>query len=317
MSKFALLIGINYIGTNSRLYGCQNDIINFAPILTSKYGYSNKNIVSLMDRRGYQSPTLKNIKDEINKLIILSKKKKASEVLIYYSGHGTNIIDKNKDESDGYDECLVPLDYNNSGFITDDYIYYLLSSFSNNTKVIFIFDSCNSASNTDLPVSYLNKKNTIVTETYSKRASLNKNIFIISGCADDNYSYDTAEPDGTPCGLLSYSIRKTIEQNNYSCNIKQLLEGIYSIITSYNLDQVPVISVGSESININTPVFILEPKKGKIGRNNKKLLNINKRNIIKTQLKAQQQPQEPCKKNNIINYTILFLLYEFAKSINK
>lgn len=38
-----------------------------------------------------------------------------------YSGHGTKIRDDDyKEEEDGYDEALVPLDYQEKGMIRDD-----------------------------------------------------------------------------------------------------------------------------------------------------------------------------------------------------
>ena len=45
-----------------------------------------------------------------------------SEVWIHYSGHGSHIKDMDGDEEDGFDEVLVPLDYDKNGVISDDFI---------------------------------------------------------------------------------------------------------------------------------------------------------------------------------------------------
>ena len=50
MSKLALLIGINYIGTPQQLSGCINDITETKKILKEVYKYEEKNIVSLTDK---------------------------------------------------------------------------------------------------------------------------------------------------------------------------------------------------------------------------------------------------------------------------
>jgi hypothetical protein len=47
--KAALLIGINYKGTNKELYGCENDIYNTKKVLLEKYGFKNENIMILTE----------------------------------------------------------------------------------------------------------------------------------------------------------------------------------------------------------------------------------------------------------------------------
>jgi hypothetical protein len=41
-------------------------------------------------------------------------------------GHGTKVKDNDSDEEDGYDEALVPLDFNDVGMILDDDLYDIL-----------------------------------------------------------------------------------------------------------------------------------------------------------------------------------------------
>ena len=44
-----------------------------------------------------------------------------------YSGHGTKIRDDDfREEDDGFDEALVPLDYQEKGMIRDDDLYEIL-----------------------------------------------------------------------------------------------------------------------------------------------------------------------------------------------
>jgi hypothetical protein len=255
-NNFALLIGINYTGTYSQLNGCQNDVLKMKDILITHYNFKEKNIVTMIDKGGYIQPTAYNIISQINSLYIKSKNKLIDEIYIHYSGHGSNIIDKNKDETDGMDECIVPLDYMDAGLISDDLIYSFLSKINPVKKITLVFDSCNSASCTDLPYSFtLNDSNEIIKQSLSKKKPItnNKNIFVLSGCLDAKVSYDVSEPDGTPCGLLSYNLRKTLQEYNYSCTIGQLLANIKKGFGP--TDQTPVLSVNSNDYNINTKIF--------------------------------------------------------------
>ena len=87
--KIALLIGINYIGTESQLYGCQNDVIKMKDVLKNNYGYKEENIIMLIDKPEYIQPTASNIITQLNSIYISSSKEKISEIYIHYSGHGT------------------------------------------------------------------------------------------------------------------------------------------------------------------------------------------------------------------------------------
>lgn len=62
-TKKALLIGINYVGTESELSGCVNDVLNLRKFITERWGYENENIVTVTDDPKVSSiaPTRKNI----------------------------------------------------------------------------------------------------------------------------------------------------------------------------------------------------------------------------------------------------------------
>jgi uncharacterized caspase-like protein len=67
-------------------------------------------------------------------------------ILVFYSGHGTSIPDVDGDESDGYDEAIVPFDYewgNDPTLILDDELRAVFAR-SRTGKGAVIFDSCNS-----------------------------------------------------------------------------------------------------------------------------------------------------------------------------
>lgn len=285
MSKnIAVLIGCNYSETPYKLNGCQNDVIKYKKILMEFYGYNEENIILLMDLIGYEYPTKQNIIKYMEwictqTLTTNNISNSIGEITFYYSGHGTNIIDKSTDEPDRFDECIVPFDFDKNGIISDDYIYEnFLSKLKSFKKIICIFDSCNSASCTDLPYSFTVMNNRIVKKFYSKRQRIknNSNIFVLSGCFDPKTSLDTREPNGDPCGLLSYWLRMTLHKYNYRCNIRNLILDIKKGFGSN--DQTPVLSVNSNNI-LSTAIVFDVPNKQK-----KSIINSNntrKNNSIK------------------------------------
>ena len=119
MVKRALLVGINYFGSQYQLNGCINDVKNMASFLQTQLGYENKNIVMLTDDT-LVKPTRANILKGFDSLIKVLKS--GDEAFYHYSGHGLQIPDYNRDEESGYDSAIAPIDFTMSGFISDDLI---------------------------------------------------------------------------------------------------------------------------------------------------------------------------------------------------
>jgi len=126
--KYAVLIGINYFGTNSELGGCINDANNLKEFLIERCNYLPENILMLTDDNDDNKPTKQNIKNSFDMLVDKAKNDQFTELWLSYSGHGSYKYDKSGDENDNYDEVLCPVDYSDSGMIVDDYIYNNLIS---------------------------------------------------------------------------------------------------------------------------------------------------------------------------------------------
>jgi hypothetical protein len=157
--KSALLIGCNYKNSEIELNGCLNDVLNIENLLIEKFNYNKNNIKTMTDNSSYKwKPNKQNILDNLLLLVNQINGKILNEVFICFSGHGSYIRDKNRDERDGYDECLIPLDYK-SGVITDDELNKIFSKITNTKcNIIFISDSCHSGSILDLKFKYNIKK---------------------------------------------------------------------------------------------------------------------------------------------------------------
>lgn len=189
MTKHALLIGINYNGTNNKLNGCINDVKVMKKHIIEKRGYSEANIVTLTEDQSdpKRRPTGFNIMHELSRLILKAHTGGATELWLHYSGHGSNIKDKDGDEDDGRDETIVPLDFAKNGMITDDQLHDYLEHIPASCRMYCIFDCCHSGTILDLRYQYTgDSKNGVE----NKDSRIKANIIMISGCMDTQTSAD-------------------------------------------------------------------------------------------------------------------------------
>jgi hypothetical protein len=244
--KFALLIGSNYINVpNSKLYGCINDIINIKNMLIDAYNYSDSNIVMLRDDIPDSLPTRNNIINYLTNTI--NQSSNYDEIWIHYSGHGHRITDYSNDENDGYDEVIVPCDYQTSGFIIDDELFNIIKN--SKCKTIIIMDCCNSGTSCDLPWSFEKTENSFNKYFNAYREPIeNPNIFMISGCKDDQTSNDIYSRDfNQSCGAFTSSFIKSLRNSNHNIDIFTLYINICNeLMKNGYANQLPVLSSSSE-----------------------------------------------------------------------
>ena len=139
--KWAVVIGISdYDGQSSDLWNPHNDALEMAQILEN-YGY---NYALALNDAGS--------KDNIEMLMdwLIANEGPSSEVVFFFSGHGSRTTDGSWDtdiESDGSDECLVSWDLR---AVTDS---YMASKFAELESMHFaaIYMSCHSGGMFDQP----------------------------------------------------------------------------------------------------------------------------------------------------------------------
>jgi hypothetical protein len=145
MARRALLVGVNdYPGTSNDLHGCLNDVANVADLLVSRFAFASADIRVLKDRQATKATIL----DSLGALLARST---AGDVLVFhYSGHGSQIRDRNGDElGDGLDEIICPWDFDwNGTFIADDDFADLLRNLPKGVSLEVILDSCHSGTGT-------------------------------------------------------------------------------------------------------------------------------------------------------------------------
>ncbi|MFC3885577.1 caspase family protein [Bacillus songklensis] len=142
--KLALIIGINYRGTEKELSGI-NDASDLLHKLVQDFGFNQSNIQLLIE----EVATRKNILDGLERLV---RELEPGDIGVFtYAGHGTQTADLPPiDEDDMLDEAIVPIDAlsDRSNLIRDDEIQEILSKLAHDVHFVVIFDSCHSATGT-------------------------------------------------------------------------------------------------------------------------------------------------------------------------
>ncbi|OUM65245.1 hypothetical protein PIROE2DRAFT_41838 [Piromyces sp. E2] len=152
-NKKALFIGINYKGTSAELKGCINDVKNVSELFCRRFGFQNCLYLTDEQQDPDKKPTYNNILEGMKWLV--QGAKSGDSLFFHYSGHGGTAKDTDGDEVDGFDETILPLDFQKSGQIVDDVIYeHLVTPLPQGCRLTAIFDSCHSGTVLDLPYTY-------------------------------------------------------------------------------------------------------------------------------------------------------------------
>ena len=263
----AILIGINYTASakDTQLNGCVNDALNMYSILEKHYGFKDDNITLLLDGdfsvpdikpeviKNALLPTKKNILSSLRKLMRDSKG--CDSIWIHYSGHGGSIEDRNGDELDGMDEFLFPCDYEKSpgNIILDDQLYNIVNNAK--CKVFITMDCCHSGTVCDLTYSFSLQNNRITRRQERKKKMQNNQVYMLSGCRDDQTSADAGFMiNGKERfeGAFTRGILECLQIRNYRISLFQLLVDLHSFFKTVGFDQRTVLS----SSNPNPYIYL-------------------------------------------------------------
>ena len=239
-SKRALLVGINYVGTDSALNGCWNDVKNMKEYLISTKGYKDENIVVITDEKG--SPTRANIIKALVDLLLSG----AEQLFFHYSGHGSYVRDNNGDEADGKDECLVGLDFQNGGMITDDEIRGLFCLLRSNQRIFCVLDCCHSGTGMDLKYNLYERfgGGRLAMQADTRSATTEGVCIMLSGCMDAQTSAD-AYIAQTYQGALTATFLGVVKSAP-TCTYEQLVQGIRKSLKDNKYSQIPMLSSGRQ-----------------------------------------------------------------------
>ena len=260
MTNKALLIGINYVGTESELKGCINDVINMKRFLLSE-GFQESDIYMMTEASPMQ-PTLDNIVMGFDWL--QSGATSDSNLFLHYSGHGGSVYDSSNDETDRRDETICPVDMDRKGMIKDDVLRKFVDKLPDNCRLTAIFDCCHSGTILDLRYNWTGNPKyagsyTIVTNTEKDTKS---HVMVLSGCLDAQTSADTFEA-GQAQGALTYAFLATVakcrgkERETVSCDT--MLKCLDKFLHTKGYEQKPQLSCGLYD-DLTRPFMVLKKK---------------------------------------------------------
>jgi hypothetical protein len=247
MVKKALLVGINYIGSNYELGGCLNDAYNLYRFITQKCNFPKDKIAGLIERKATKRNIIAGFKWLINNA------KAGDELFFSYSGHGASRYDTNNDEVDKYDETLVPIDFKYAGQVLDDELFDIIAQIPEGVKLFCIIDSCHSGSIFDLgftctEVTKDPKSGTLYTsvirDNILKSEKIKAQVVCISGCKDSQTSADTFE-DGMQRGAMTWAFERVMRSFNYpneSITLAEVLYQMQTLLKSNHYTQIPNLS---------------------------------------------------------------------------
>ena len=240
--KKALLIGINYFDTDYSLKGCINDTTQISHLL-QKRKFDEIQLVN--DKDG-----IKPTKENFIKLFIefLQSGNDNDLLFFHFSGHGSNLKDKNNDELDGRDECIITCEMN---YILDDELKNIIDENLKHTcKLVCLIDCCNSGTMLDLKYNYLDSSNNDLTTINTKLTDSNNNVIMISGCMDKQVSLDIFRNVGYN-GAMTLSF---LESFNKNMSWKELILAMRDNLNKSKFDQVCQLS-SSNFIDLNERIY--------------------------------------------------------------
>ncbi|CAN8067516.1 unnamed protein product [Agarophyton chilense] len=154
-SKRAVLVGINYAGTKDELRGCVRDVTFVHHLLRRRFNFRDKDFIVLTDVpskiKNVQTgrPDRRTILDSLKWLV--DRARPGESLWFSFSGHGSQVLDTSGDESDGYDETLLSVDYKVAGPIVDDELYKIVRRLPAGARLTVLLDACHSGTGLDLP----------------------------------------------------------------------------------------------------------------------------------------------------------------------
>ena len=109
----ALLIGAGaypHLEATDALQGPQNDVRAMKTFLLQEWEFSSSDVRVLLDEQATKAAIL-----EALEVWLPNSTETGDRIVVYFSGHGTQVPDGDGDEPDGMDEAFLPNDYGRNG----------------------------------------------------------------------------------------------------------------------------------------------------------------------------------------------------------
>lgn len=273
-NKRALLVGINYPGTDHALRGCVNDVMRMNDVIVNHYGFTDPNNRRMLTDA---SATTANILERLNWLV--DGAQPGDVLFFHYSGHGSQLTNKDyatDNEPDGLDEIICPVDLDwRTKVIRDDQLKAIFDRVPEGVNLTVILDCCHSGGALDQVNQYQTRafgppnddispnreRRLVIPPDIANRAlgldlaprprsvqsrDVDKTGLLLSGCRADQTSAD-AWIHNQYIGAATHYITETLEKHNWDVNYKTLIDEASAALKKYGYSQRPELN-GSASL---------------------------------------------------------------------
>jgi hypothetical protein len=270
--KRALCVGINKfqnLPQGNWLNGCVNDTADMISVLKKYMGFTDNDIVRLVDEQA----TKNNIIANLNEMVNGAKEGKYDNLVFSISSHGTQVPDPHGDEPDMADEAFCPTDLIQKGdvwdpdhIITDDELYDLFIQLPENVTLECFFDTCHSGTGLKAIDFLLDRRPRLlpppslkafeeVKERFPrsmaaslKEKGLSTRHILWAACRSDQTSAD-ARIGGTWHGAFTYYLYQYINKNQNKLTRKKLLAKVRTDLKKNKYDQLPQLETNATGRN--------------------------------------------------------------------
>jgi caspase domain-containing protein len=261
-NKRALIIGIDKYPHLKQLEGCANDARVMEGILREVFDFPAQQTTLLVDDQATRDAILAAMD------ALVSATGPDDIVVIHYSGHGSQMTDRENDEPDGMDETIMPFDtwgrWGENRDITDDEIHLRLLRLGEKTRfTTLIFDSCHSGTITrdafgvnsrsvepdtrpakDLPPSPIPRELWGGTRDAGPSGwmPLGGKYVLLAGCRSDETSYEFRPPEAAGDvvhGALTYFLAEELRSAVPGTTYRDVFERAAAKVTAAHSTQHP------------------------------------------------------------------------------
>jgi len=295
--KRALLIGINYPGTQAELSGCVNDVQNIKHLLLASgwkddvaFGVAESSFRVLLDGEAIRANILAGVD------WLVRDCRRGDSLFFLYSGHGGQEIHPQGLSEDGMADTLLPVDFQYSGTILDtEMSERLVSRLPEGVKLTALVDACHSGTALDLPWTLLPGQAIWKEETNPLFTA--GDVVLLSGCADDQTSSDGGRDRyGRPGGALTTAFCEVLQHGFDKISYAGLLVRLREAMERDGFSQMPQMS-SAQAFEADSHVFSLGATTGLTmqvsGALSQQDLIILNRNATLGQIVRQQFPPKP------------------------
>jgi len=157
-TKKALVIGVDYAGSDAELRGPVNDALRWTEVLAKQCGFPRAGIVTMIDEypsgelveeddEQYSRPTKEGILEALDWLV--EDVAEGDAILFVFSGHGAQVPDSFASDSERLQQAICPVDWDEFDWgvvpyrlITDDVLHRYFARLPPGALLTIVLDAC-------------------------------------------------------------------------------------------------------------------------------------------------------------------------------